>query len=152
MYKRMLIATDGSDPSRKAIKHGMTLAEALQVPVTAVFVIDTRGLPGTHPAVPVTEAPFYQSLLEELTKMGESAVGEVAAEGALHGVPVEHRVLEGTPAASILDAAEKCGADLIVMGTHGRTGFARMVLGSTAQQVCHGAKVPVLLVRADDPS
>ena len=147
MYKSMLIATDGSEISKRATRHGMHLAKVLAVPVTAVFVIDTRALPLSHPIVPEAVAPYYHSLLAEMRSFGEAAVGEIAAEGAVAGVPVEWEVIEGTPAAGILATAKKISADLIVMGTHGRSAIGTFFLGSTAQAVCHGTHVPVLLVR-----
>ena len=147
MYKRILIATDGSEISKRAVAQGIALAEALQAPVTAVFVIDTRALPGAHPVVPESIATYYQSILSEMRKMGESVVGEVVAAGAVAGIPVDPKVLCGSPAGTILDTATEVGADLLVMGTHGRTAIASVFLGSTAQTVCHHCRVPLLLVR-----
>ena len=147
MYSKVLIATDGSDLSRRAAEHGIAIAKCLGATVVAVFVVDTRALPATHPVVPESVAPYYFSLLDELRKAGEAAVQEVVAEGAKHGVSVKHEVIDGTPASGIIDAGKKHEVDLIVMGTHGRSGFAAMLLGSTAQGVVHRAETPVLVVR-----
>jgi nucleotide-binding universal stress UspA family protein len=147
MFKRILIATDGSELSRRAADKGLSLAKSLGVPVSAVFVVDTRALPGAHPIVPESAAPYYFSLMNELRKAGEQAVDEVAQAGAKLGVSVKHEVIEGVPGSAIVEAAKSHGADLIVMGTHGRSGFAAMLLGSTAQGVLHQAGCPVLVIR-----
>ena len=147
MYKKVLIPTDGSDLSLTAARHGIRLAKNFGADVQTVFVIDTRTFPGGHPIVPESMAPHYFSLIEEMRKAGTNAVGEVETLAAEEGVAMTHEVVEGTPAESILEMARKLESDIIVMGTHGRSGFAALVLGSTAQAVVHGAKVPVLLVR-----
>jgi nucleotide-binding universal stress UspA family protein len=64
-----------------------------------------------------------------------------------HNVPFEHRLLVGEPATAIVEDAEKEGADLIVMGTHGRTGLSRLLMGSVAEAVVRRAKCPVLTVK-----
>jgi len=147
MYTNILIATDGSDVSRHAAEHAIALAKALGGSARAIFVIDTRTFPGTHPIVPESMAPHYFSLLEEMRKAGEVAVGDVREAAEKDGVSVATDVVEGTPAASMLKYAKDNGSDLIVMGTHGRSGFAALLLGSTAHAVVHGAEIPVLLVR-----
>jgi nucleotide-binding universal stress UspA family protein len=147
MYKRILIPTDGSEISHRAAAQGIALAKALDASVKALFVIDTRTFPGTHPIVPESMAPHYFSLLDEMRKAGEAAVQEVATEAKEAGVAVEHEVVEGLPSTCILEAAAKMNADLLVMGTHGRSGFAALLLGSTTQACVHGAELPVLLVR-----
>lgn len=147
MYRRIVIATDGSEISRRAAQHGLALAKALGASVTALFTIDTRTVPGAHPIVPESMAPYYFSLIEELRKVGGGAVQEVVDEGRKLGLDVATAVVEGTPAAAVLEEAKRMGADLVVMGTHGRSGFGALLLGSTAQAVVHGSSVPVLLVR-----
>ncbi len=68
------------------------------------------------------------------------------------GVAVEHRLAEGEPAEEILRVAQKVGCDLIVMGTHGRTGLGRLLMGSVAEQVVRRAPCPVLTVKAPFPA
>ena len=147
MYKKILVASDGSEISKRAAHQAVTLAKHVGAEVRAVFVIDTRVLPGSHPIVPESMAPHYFSLIDEMRKAGDKSLKEVVDEGSKHGVSCKHEILEGTPAECILKDAEDSGAELIVMGTHGRSGFAALLLGSTAQAVVHGAKTPVLLVR-----
>lgn len=147
MYKKILVPTDGSEISRNASTHALKLAKAVGASVHAVFVIDTRTFPGAHPLVPESMAPHYFSILEEMRKAGEGALQELSEEARKLGVAIQTEVIEGMPAPCILDTLKKTGMDLVVMGTHGRSGFAALLLGSTAQAVIHGAKCPVLLVR-----
>jgi nucleotide-binding universal stress UspA family protein len=147
MYKKVLIATDGSDIARRAAEHAFALAQASGGRVTGVFVIDTRTLPGAHPILPESMAPYYFSILEELKKAASATLFELKGLADKHGVPFEARTVEGTPAAAILDLAKETAADLLVMGTHGRTGLGALLIGSTTQAVVHGAACPVLLVR-----
>ena len=147
MYKKILVATDGSDISKRAAEHAMHLAKNVDAEVRAVFVIDTRVLPGSHPIVPESMAPHYFSLIEEMRKAGQDALETVAKAAGSDGINLGHEVLEGTPAECILADAKSYGADLVVMGTHGRSGIAALLMGSTAQAVVHGADCAVLLVR-----
>jgi nucleotide-binding universal stress UspA family protein len=147
MYKKILIATDGSEQARRATQHAVALAKQLGASVHAVFVVDTRSLAAAHSMVGATTPAYYHSLLEEWRKAGEAATADVVAEGMKHGVSVSHQIVEGTPAQGIVEAATKMSADLVVMGTHGRTSLGAFFLGSTAQSLVHHATVPVLLVR-----
>jgi nucleotide-binding universal stress UspA family protein len=145
MFRKVLIATDGSETSERAAREAIALASAVGAEALAVSVIDTRS--GTGSYLPGSEAPYYAGLVEHLRGYARQCVDAVVAEGAKSGVPVQARLLEGVPATAILEAAKKEGADLIVLGTHGRTGLKLLLVGSTAQAVLHGATVPVLLVR-----
>ena len=147
MYKKLLIASDGSDQARRAVQHALALAKQLGASVHAVFVVDTRSLAAAQSMVGATTPAYYISLLDEWRKAGEAALADVVAEGMKHGVPVSHQIVEGTPAQGVLEAAKKVGADLVVMGTHGRTSLGAFFLGSTAQALVHHATTPVLLVR-----
>src|SRR5262249_22197666 len=92
-------------------------------------------------------ASWELTAYEEWKKAAEAAMDEVVSRGREAGVTVQKEHVEGVPAAKILEVAARLGTDLIVMGTHGRTGISALLLGSTAQSVLHGAQVPVLLVR-----
>jgi nucleotide-binding universal stress UspA family protein len=83
---------------------------------------------------------------EELKRLLADVVPADAA------VPSEHRLLVGPPAETIVEVAEREGAELIVMGTHGRTGLARLLMGSVAEEVVRKAKCPVLTVKSAPPS
>src|SRR5580765_4252324 len=102
MYRKILIATDGSELALRAAEHGIDLAKGLGASVYAVFVVDTRALPAAHPIVPETMAPYYVSLIEELRKMGEKAVGAVGDAAEKKGVKAESEVLDGIPSQVII--------------------------------------------------
>ena len=146
MFKRIVIATDGSDISRRAGRQALALAKTLGAAIQAVSVIDTRALASVYPGVPEV-APVYPGLLDDLRKAAGAAAEEVTRAASQDGIPAGGEVLEGSPASAILEAADRFGADLVVMGTHGRSSLGALLLGSTAQAVVHRAKVPVLLVR-----
>ena len=147
MFQKILIPTDGSEIARRAAEHAFALARLSGGKVYGVFIIDTRTLPGAHPILPESMAPYYFSILEELRKAGEATLQDLADDAKKQSVAFEHKVIEGTPAAGILDTARDAQADVIVMGTHGRTSLGALLIGSTAQAVVHGAKCPVLLIR-----
>jgi nucleotide-binding universal stress UspA family protein len=89
----------------------------------------------------VTE--WIASLNEDARSIEREAIAKYAGSG----VTIETRVLEGSPSSALLDVAKNTGADLIVMGSHGRTGLKKLWLGSVAESVVQEATVPVLIVR-----
>jgi nucleotide-binding universal stress UspA family protein len=148
MYKRILIATDGSDLAGKGVDHGLALAAALQAKVDIVTVSEPWAL-GMYDAFGWTigyeATPEYRETREALAQailnpaLEKARKAGVAAEG--------HHVLDRYAADGILEAAEQCGSDLIVLASHGRRGINRILLGSQAQLVATHGKVPVLMVR-----
>jgi nucleotide-binding universal stress UspA family protein len=145
--KRILVATDFSDCSRAAIDHALAFAEQLGAAVHVVHVFE-------HPVY--FEVGVAHSLqlrhnvdewIRELKKDATKQLDALAAEvrGRNPGTQVSLR--EGLPVDEILKAAKEVSADLIVLGTHGRTGLPHVVLGSVAERVVRGAPCPVLTVR-----
>jgi nucleotide-binding universal stress UspA family protein len=141
--RRILCPTDFSDASKRAMERAIVLAKWYEAELTVLHVLSlapsTTGFP---PAV----SPFTLALvprerfLEDLRRFSASAVEA--------GVRTEVVLGEGSAAGEILDAARKIPADLIVMGTHGRGGFERLVLGSVAEKVLRRACCPVVTVPA----
>lgn len=145
MYKHVLIATDGSDVAVKAVSQGLQLAKVLQSKVTGVTTtemwsaLDVAGRDGMV-KIEKYEAAAAEAAAKVLADFRH------AAETA--GVPCETvHVSDSAPADGIVLTAEKIGADLIVMGSHGRRGLNRLLLGSQAQGVITHAKIPVLVCR-----
>jgi nucleotide-binding universal stress UspA family protein len=142
----VLVATDLSDPSLPAITAGMAEARRrnARLQVVTVFewaaplMIPFTGVMGTLPALPGAEAQAQAR--ETLRQMLTDAVSRA-------GAVAEARVLEGSPASEIVAHAEEIGAELVVVGTRGRTGLARLALGSVAERVIRGAECSVLAVR-----
>jgi nucleotide-binding universal stress UspA family protein len=145
LFKKILIATDGSKRTQNAVQTGLEIARVHKSKVYAVYVVDTV----TFTSVPmdVTWENMYQLLKEE----GEEAVGRVKAE-ASPGVEVETHVLEGNPALEITKFAKDNDCDLIVVGTLGKSGIDRILLGSVAEKVVRIAPCPVLVIRSQKQS
>lgn len=143
-FDSILVPTDGSDCALAALDHAIELALATNAALHVVNVVDVGVVTGDYDAGRVLEA------LEE--------AGERALEVAIHraedaGVStVEASVLSGTPHGAICDYAEGRGVDGIVMGTHGRTGIGRYILGSVTERVVRHSEVPVIATKsgADD--
>jgi nucleotide-binding universal stress UspA family protein len=140
LFKRILIPTDGSEYTKAAIAKGLELAKLMNAEVTAMYVVDQTSF--INFPMDSTMVSVY-SLLE---KEGKEAVEYVRKEGEKIGVKVETIVEEGSPVRKIVDASKNF--DLIVMGTLGRTGFSKLLLGSVAERVVRYADCPVMVVRA----
>ena len=145
MYRKILVPVDGSPTSARGLREALALAKDQRAKVRLVHVVD-EGL-----AIGVVEAGIeFEDLVDGLVKNGKAILqrGRRSAEKqGVHAEGVLYEKVAGSAADSILREARKWGADLIVMGTHGRRGVRRVVLGSDAEQVVRTATVPVLLVR-----
>ncbi len=143
MYKRILIATDGSDKSKKAAEEGLELAKALGAQVIALNVINEVVI-----ASAVRQLGADRKDVEsKLERAGGKAVDELKAMGAKMGVDVDTIVRIGAPANTVIDTAGAEKADLIVMGSHGESGASKLLIGSVVQKVLYWATIPVLVVR-----
>lgn len=143
LYERILVPTDGSPASRRAIDHAVDLAAAHGATIHAVYVVNTA----SFASLPMESS--WEGVSELLHDEGQSALDEVDEVAAQHGVPVEPVYLDGSPAREIIRYAETEECDLVVMGTHGRGGIDRLLLGSVAERVVRSCDVPVLTVRAE---
>jgi nucleotide-binding universal stress UspA family protein len=143
MYKRILIATDGSDKSKLAAEEGMELAKALGAQVIALNVVNEVVI-----ASAVRQLGSDRKEVEtKLKTAGEKAVDDIKAMGAKAGVNVDGIVRIGAPANAVIDTAGAEKADLIVMGSHGESGASKLMIGSVVQKVLYWATMPVLVVR-----
>jgi nucleotide-binding universal stress UspA family protein len=140
MYKKILIATDGSEHTVKAIQHSIMLAKATGAKLTALFVIDSSSFSTLPPEV------MWENIHEMLEKEGEKAVKFVVDEGKKKKVKVTTKILDGAPADVIVKESEKY--DLVITGTLGRTGLSRLLLGSVAEKVVKMAKCPVMVIKS----
>lgn len=148
MYRKILIATDGSQSAGIAVKHGLALAKATGATATIVYVTPMwSALDVAHAA----DSGAYNPVADYEAAAAESArailaAADADASKAEVAVELQH-IADKTPAAGIVGAAEHGHFDLIVMGTHGRRGFGRLLLGSQAAEVVTMSKVPVLIAR-----
>ncbi len=145
-YRNIVIATDGSENSKRAISYGIEIAKLSGATVHALYVVDTS----SFSSIPMDAG--WEAMYEILKKEGEEAVSEVKEYGEASGVEVREVLWEGHPSNEIIDFAENNNADLIVMGTLGKTGLDRFLMGSVAEKVVRGSKVPVLVVRSEEQS
>jgi nucleotide-binding universal stress UspA family protein len=149
MFKRILVAIDGSPPSAAGLNAAIELAGDQRATVVALNVIDDSALPVNFegPALPASYVDAYFAAQDDYARK----LVERARSAALkRGVNVEAAVVRSrgrTVAAVVVAQARKHKADVIVLGTHGRRGLKRVFLGSDAEEVVRVATVPVLLVR-----
>ncbi len=145
LFKNIILATDGSKYSENAVEYAVELAKISEARISAIYVVDT----GAFATIPMDAA--WENMYELLKKEGSEATGKVEAEGQKSDVEVECFVVEGHPAEEILKLSETIPADLIVMGTLGKRGLDRFLLGSVAEKVSRNSKVPVMIVRGEKP-
>lgn len=147
-FKKVMIATDGSDCSRLAAEKGIELARLSGGTVYAVCVVSTTSLSMYMDYLSSTGvSPNWELIYEGLKIQAQQAVDYVKGLGEKKGINVESIVLEGVPVDELTRYAEENGMDIIVMGTLGRTGIERLLLGSVVGNVVRYSKVPVMVVR-----
>ena len=148
MYKRILVATDGSEMASKAVAHGIALAKVHKSPLSVVTVTDIWSpFEMAHDYDQRKKDPIgtYEALAAAGAKRVLDKVGETAKEQGVDCTLIH--VADKPPAEGIIATAEETGADLIVMASHGRRGINRLLLGSQAYKVASYSKVPVLILR-----
>lgn len=156
-FEHVLVAVDGSPISQRVLDLGGRLAGALHANLRVLHVIPDLPAPTLTPT-PTEPIPADDPLLIELHRVQHEQIraGQAVLAAALDRLPnqpveAQWRGAGGEPISEvIMDVAEQIHADLIVIGTHGRGGFNRLLLGSVAEGVAHRASVPVLLVRSPD--
>lgn len=145
MYKKILVPVDGSETSRLGLQHAILLAKDQKAALRLLHVVhDYLLADGRHAMVASGE------LLSELREHGQIVLSDAAGSARKQGVEVDTECVEtpiGPVGAAIAECAEKWPADLIVMGTHGRRGIRRLVMGSDAEYIVRTTPVPILLVR-----
>ena len=141
IYKKILIATDGSDYTKNAVDHGIDLAKNTGAKLLTIYVVDTAAFA----SIPMDAA--WESMYELLRQEGDVAMKYVAEKAEKEGVEVEENIIEGHPADEIIKYSEKNSISLIVLGTLGKSGLDRFLLGSVAEKVVRNSKIPVLVVR-----
>jgi nucleotide-binding universal stress UspA family protein len=146
MYARILVAVDGSDTARYAFDAALALAKSHGAQLQPLYVVENAAIyyniPGYDPSI-VRDQLFAQGqtlaqdLAQQMQAAGVSGTVKLEEAGSLRDVP-----------SVILDGAKAFGADLLVLGTHGRRGFKRIVLGSVAEHCVRLSSLPVLLIPA----
>ncbi len=142
-FKKILVPTDGSENTKAAVRKAMELAKVAGGSVTALYVLDQSGL-ASLPPTDNSVVNVYNMMKSE----AKDAVDFVRDLGAEEGVEVDVVVKDGIPFKAIIE--ESAGYDVVVMGTLGRTGMSKFVMGSVAERVVRGAACPVMVVRAQE--
>jgi nucleotide-binding universal stress UspA family protein len=153
MFKQVLVAVDGSPTSNRGLKAAIGLAADQHASLAIVHVVDTMASMAYVGDMSYVPASYVDDMLEDLRVSGRRILAK--AEGTARDAGVEAKTLlvetkGGTVAEAILGQARKAHADVIVLGTHGRRGLSRVLMGSDAETVLREARVPVMLVRAPE--
>ena len=147
MYKNILVATDGTRLSGKAVAHAIALAKALGARLTAFYASPDYPLPMYAEGAiiaPISRREYAAICKEEAHKI----LGAIAAKAKTARVAFDGaHAVDSTPWRAILAAARKHRSDVIVMASHGRRGVSALLLGSETQKVLTHSKVPVIVVR-----
>ncbi|MFB6083502.1 MAG: universal stress protein [Halorientalis sp.] len=140
MYDRILVPTDGSSGSDETLDHALHVAADNDATVHALYVVDRR-------LFLAADEDTQDDVIATLEEEGDAALDAVETAGANEGVEVVRERREGIPHSEITNYADEIDADLVVMGTHGRTGRDRVAsLGSVTERVVENADRPTLVV------
>jgi nucleotide-binding universal stress UspA family protein len=144
-FARILVPVDFSSTSDSAIDHAQALAARFEAPIELLHVVEDPVASGAWEpdSAYLTIPELIDGCIEDAARRLEILKSQLSAQGAT----VETRVVTGAPARAIVATAQSDGCDVIVMGTHGRTGLSHMLLGSVAERVIRTAVCPVLTVR-----
>jgi len=145
LYKKILIATDGSEYIKKVVTHAIELAKLSGAGLHAVYVMDI--IIDYGPKSYLSTDISTEGLENFLRNEGEEATKYIEEQAGEEGLSVEKWILKGHPAEEILKFADEQSVDMIVMGTLGRSGIEKFVLGSVADKVIRNSSIPVLIVR-----
>ena len=147
MYKNVLVATDGSRLSDKAVTHAVALARSVGASITAFYAAPDYPMPAYADGMvyePVSRREYAKLAAQDAEKI----LGKVVAKAKAGGVECTTAFdIASTPWEAILAASKKNKADLIIMASHGRRGLSAVLLGSETQKVLTHSKLPVLVVR-----
>ena len=146
-FRKMLVPVDYSPPSTAAIRYAVDLAHAFG---GTVHVLHAWEVPAyLRPDLTIWSGEMSSTLAEQVRLGAENAMREFSKTNGLGGdEAVTYEVVQGDPYNAILAVAKDGAFDLIVMGTHGRTGISHVLLGSVAEKVVRHANCPVLTIRA----
>lgn len=138
--KHIVLAIDGSDPSKRALDLAIEMATKFEAKLNLLHVLEPL-------FVPPEPYGFNSGALDEASReYGKQMLKDAQAIAQQKGVEASSALLAGTPAEAIVEAANEVGADLIVVGSRGQGRVGRFLLGSVSDRVLHQSKVPVLVV------
>lgn len=135
-YDRILVPTDGSKGAEAAVEHAVEIGEKFNSEIHVIHVIDVRN---------ITAYDMAANIVGEFKEIGEKATKNIIEN--IGSLETKTEVIEGIPSREINEYVEENDVDLVVMGTLGKTGLDRVLIGSTAEKVVRTCKSPVLTVR-----
>ncbi|MFP3063928.1 MAG: universal stress protein [Sulfolobus sp.] len=142
MFKKILVAYDGSDHAIRALDIAIDIAKKYEAKLDIVEVVDTAALLG------MGVAPIPGEVIQQVYNKAKNDVDSAKSKAQQQGVKeVESVVLEGDPATAVLEYASKNGVDLIVTGSRGLSTFKRIILGSVSTKIVQDSKIPVLVIK-----
>ena len=148
MISKILVPTDGSKAAQKAARYAVDLAKQLKASITVLSVIDKRSFIGQTVPAAGTARHVIEPIEDYLREAAEGYAGGIKKLCDEKGLQPKTVITAGHPVEEIVKEAEKSGADLIVMGSHGRSALGAAVLGSVAYGVIHkDTKIPALVVK-----
>ena len=149
MYQRILVPIDGSATSTRGLDEAIRLAKLTGASARLVHVVDELDFATGY----VTHEAYARDVVPLMKQAGEKILEEGRARVAAHGIDVDTRLFDSLAARLsevVVEQARDWNADLVVIGTHGRRGLGRLLMGSDAEQIVRTAPVPVLLVRGPE--
>ena len=146
MFKKIMVATDGSQTSIRTAELAVGLARLSGGSIIAIYVVDIYRL--AHLPCYAAFPSLSSRLMELMQREGELAISEVENMACDAGVPFSSIIAEGDPSQEIVKRSHKSGADLLVLGRIGRSDLEKILLGCVAEKVVRHSKIPVLIVPA----
>jgi nucleotide-binding universal stress UspA family protein len=141
LINKILVPTDGSEPSNHAAEFAIKLGKKFNAEIIAVYVVDRLIMDE------VSKVHEKRELEEEIKKKAERSLNYVVKSAEIEGLKASSVLLEGQPYDQIIQQAEALNVDMIVMGTTGRRGMERILIGSVAERVIEYAPCPVLVMK-----
>lgn len=139
-FENILVPTDGGNPAQAAVAHALELARTYDATLHALYVVD-RGAYASRPGW------TWDELQQVLEQTGEAVLEGISSRADTDGVSVETAIHDGIPHRTISEYCDKQNIDIVVMGTHGRSGLSRQLIGSVTERVLRNSDIPVLTVR-----
>ena len=147
MYEKILVPTDGSTVAESAVEHALDVAETYGAEVHALYVVDVDSMSlalGAEQLDRIETGRFDE--MDEVHEQADEATGYVADRADERGLEVVEHISSGRPHEKVASYAEGNDIDLVVMGSHGRSGVKRALLGSVTERTLRETHVPVLVV------
>ncbi len=141
MFSKILVATDGSQYSDKAIEVAVGLAKAFNSSLYIIHVVEEDKV-----AMAASTMPIMVNVIEDMVKIGNEILSKAKAKATEAGINAEVILARGNAADKILENADKLNVDLIIVGSRGLKGLARFLLGSVSEKVVRHSSKPVLVV------